>query len=687
MSISTFIIVKNEAATLMRTLESAGRFSDEIIIGIDDTTTDSTVDVISEFLPSFNGEVEIFEFMWNDSFAEARNNAIARCNCDWIFQLDGHEFLRPGDEEKIKELLNVIPEDIRLVAIEMWDEWVDGQPNSRFFQDHLWRNDFEVIYDGAMHNYISTESCPTEFRIKTPEIVIFHQRTKENAKIRKIQRLEMAEKVFLPEIEKNPGDLRSLFYLAQSYLNSELYDQAEVYYRKYIEASENQGIPSESEQSWAYYKLGMISIAKEKFDLAVENFFKGLEYRADSPEIWLGLGEVFLLMDKPREAERFLLTAGNTAPEEDHLFRYGLAITHGPWLRLMQLHYSQGNYAKAFRAGMIGLQKKPENGDLLEGVRASLSAAALRIKVPDSKKKNLYVVDATGQFTTRLVEDWKKSHNVIVHERLDLAHMAWADVAFVEWADRNLFEAALHKFRCHLITRIHRYEVYQNLFKEINWKNVHLAVFTSKYIREKAGELPCRTAIIENKIDPEQYRPLESYNRWNLCYVGYIHKRKNLGFLIDLLNASDKRFKLHIAGDFQDEEYQDFILNQIESLKMQNRVIFHGWQVDINSWFDDIKPVSILSVSTSEGLPYSILEAEAKGIVPLVYSYPGVKDQFKEDFIFSSSLEFKAKLKKLKEMGEPGRLVIPHQRRDEELSAFRSVLAEMEERSDKKSKN
>ncbi len=90
MTISTFIVVKNEAETLMQTLVSAAKFSDEIVIGVDDTTDDKTIDIIGEFLPSFDGEVEIYEFEWNDNFAEARNLAIERCTNDWIFQLDGH---------------------------------------------------------------------------------------------------------------------------------------------------------------------------------------------------------------------------------------------------------------------------------------------------------------------------------------------------------------------------------------------------------------------------------------------------------------------------------------------------------------------------------------------------------------------------------------------------------------------
>ena len=95
MGISTFIILKNEAETILSTLQCASLFSEEIIIGIDDATSDRSLDAIGGWLPVFGGEVEIFEFRWNDDFSEARNRAISKCTQDWIFQLDAHEHLRP----------------------------------------------------------------------------------------------------------------------------------------------------------------------------------------------------------------------------------------------------------------------------------------------------------------------------------------------------------------------------------------------------------------------------------------------------------------------------------------------------------------------------------------------------------------------------------------------------------------
>ncbi len=448
MTISTFIVVKNEAETLAAALESAGAFSDEIIIGIDDTTDDRTVDVIGDFLPAFSGEVEIFEFTWKESFARARNEAINRCTGDWVFQLDGHEFLRPGDELKIRELTEKLPDDIHLVAVELWDEWRDGKPNSRFFQDHLWRNGKDIRYEGDMHNYISKETCPPENRTRCPEIVIYHRRTAENAALRREQRLEMAEKILLPRVRGDSADLRSLFYLAQTYLNSEILAKADKYYRLYTRESERRGIPSDSEHAWALYKRGMIALARKKYNRALNLLFEGLKHRADSPEIWLAAGEAFMLQGKAREAERFLITAANTKPHEDHLFNYGFATGHGPWLRLSQLYMETGEYAKAFRAGMTGLSLAENNEELLALARASLAYAAKEIPVEDPQKENLYILDADGTLPGEELARLQQEYNVIIQDRTDYAHMTWADITYIRSGEENSRDATRFKFKC-----------------------------------------------------------------------------------------------------------------------------------------------------------------------------------------------------------------------------------------------
>lgn len=81
---SVCIITKNNAKTLERCLQSASNYFDEIVI-TDTGSSDSTKE-IARFYTN-----QIFDFTWNNNFADARNFAIKKATNDFIFSLDSDE--------------------------------------------------------------------------------------------------------------------------------------------------------------------------------------------------------------------------------------------------------------------------------------------------------------------------------------------------------------------------------------------------------------------------------------------------------------------------------------------------------------------------------------------------------------------------------------------------------------------
>ena len=51
----------------------------------------------------------MFDFVWVDDFAAARNAALARATGDYAFWLDADDVLDPPEREKLRELLNSLP--------------------------------------------------------------------------------------------------------------------------------------------------------------------------------------------------------------------------------------------------------------------------------------------------------------------------------------------------------------------------------------------------------------------------------------------------------------------------------------------------------------------------------------------------------------------------------------------------
>lgn len=77
----------------------------------------------------------------------------------------------------------------------------------------------------------------------------------------------------------------------------------------------------------AYYNLGVIYFAEEKYALAVENFQKAKKYKNDLPNIYYNLGCTYLTMGEFKKAKNELLYAielKNTEPD----YYYNLALCY-----------------------------------------------------------------------------------------------------------------------------------------------------------------------------------------------------------------------------------------------------------------------------------------------------------------------------------------------------------------------
>jgi hypothetical protein len=96
--VSLTMIVKNEEANLPHCLASVEGVFDEIVI-VDTGSTDRTKEIAREF------GAKVFDFVWIDNFAAARNEALSHATGDYIFWLDADDVVEPGQREKLVALL------------------------------------------------------------------------------------------------------------------------------------------------------------------------------------------------------------------------------------------------------------------------------------------------------------------------------------------------------------------------------------------------------------------------------------------------------------------------------------------------------------------------------------------------------------------------------------------------------
>jgi glycosyltransferase involved in cell wall biosynthesis len=92
------MIVKNGAKTLPDCLASVAGVLDQILIA-DTGSTDGTPKLARTL------GAEVFDFSWQDDFAQARNAAINALTTDWVLVMDDDEELDPEARDKIRPLL------------------------------------------------------------------------------------------------------------------------------------------------------------------------------------------------------------------------------------------------------------------------------------------------------------------------------------------------------------------------------------------------------------------------------------------------------------------------------------------------------------------------------------------------------------------------------------------------------
>lgn len=118
-TISACMIVKNEEKVLARCLDSLKGIWDELII-VDTGSTDRTKEIAARYTD------KIYDFQWIDDFSAARNFAIEKATCDYIYVPDADEILDDDNREKFLTLKeNLLPE-IEIVEMRYVNQLENG---------------------------------------------------------------------------------------------------------------------------------------------------------------------------------------------------------------------------------------------------------------------------------------------------------------------------------------------------------------------------------------------------------------------------------------------------------------------------------------------------------------------------------------------------------------------------------
>lgn len=216
MKVGLVMIVKDEEAVIQRALESAKPFISTYII-VDTGSTDRTKEIIASVMSDMPGA--IIDRPWV-SFGHNRSEALALCDgqMDWAIMLDADD-----------SLAGAVP------PASVWQTPVNAfmmrciHGAIRHQRTQIFRTGVGWVYKGAVHEYPVCRSKATVTTLPPETYVITRcegSRSRDPEKYLKDARLLEAD------LLKKPEDHRLLFYLAQSYRDAGLLDEARRCYQR-----------------------------------------------------------------------------------------------------------------------------------------------------------------------------------------------------------------------------------------------------------------------------------------------------------------------------------------------------------------------------------------------------------------------------------------------------------------------
>ncbi len=236
------MIVKNESHIIMECLNSIYKYIDYWVI-CDTGSTDGTQEIIQNFFKEKNIPGELHEREWK-GFGHNRTEAFRLCEgkAEYAFVIDADDYL---------EGTLVYPENMTADAYALRM----GRPEFSWWRNQIFKLDAQWEYVGVLHEYAACKKQnPIAEKLHGNYRVVARTMGARNVNISPIDKYKKDAEVLEEALKTEPNNTRYMFYLAQSYFDSQQYDKAEEAYLKRAMAG---GWPEE-----VYYSIYRVAICK-----------------------------------------------------------------------------------------------------------------------------------------------------------------------------------------------------------------------------------------------------------------------------------------------------------------------------------------------------------------------------------------------------------------------------------------
>lgn len=340
-------------------------------------------------------------------------------------------------------------------------------------------------------------------------------------------------------------------------------------------------------------------------------------------------------------AEQSLFSAQQIAPDQFEVL-YLLGILYE---QKEDFPYALEWFQKAKKvakpAQIQKINQQPTTEDTLNRVHSGVSE--------ERKVLKIFVRAGFDQFLNDLTEGLNRFYDVqkVVISSLEQIEPAMmdADICWFEWCD----EVVMHASRLDIaktkpiVCRLHRYEVFTDFPANVLWERVDALMIVADHLldilRLTVPGIEDRVQIttVKNGVATDKIPFVARNVGFNLASVGYINMRKNPMMLLQIMEKLvrfDSKYKLYVAGKFQDPLLKIYWEHMVIEMGLKDHVKFEGWQDDIVGWLADKQ--FLISTSMHESFGYSIAEAMSLGIKPVVHNFPYATRIWPEQILYNT---------------------------------------------------
>lgn len=235
------MIVKNEEEWLSQCLESVKDLVSEIIV-VDTGSTDKTKEIAKTF------GAKVFDFVWTDDFAAARNFSISKATGSWILWLDADEKVAKKDHDYIRKIVQ--EEQFPLIVLEQ-RHYTNDTTNPQFrpiderykeeakeftgyyptLMTRLFKNGLGLQFEGVVHETLDKSMQQLGLKFLRTDIPIHHYQHAKSIESAR-EKKKKYEQLLVEKEKTNPTDLKTLHDLAITHLQKQDLRTAFSYFRK-----------------------------------------------------------------------------------------------------------------------------------------------------------------------------------------------------------------------------------------------------------------------------------------------------------------------------------------------------------------------------------------------------------------------------------------------------------------------